>query len=114
MEEEQVIMQLIMNGGNARSLSLKAIQKAEDKDFQEARVLLNQANEAMNLAHEAQTKLIQDEIQNDPVKLSLLMIHAQDHVMNAMTVKDLAGYIINTKEELATFQSEKEKEGIHR
>ena len=112
MEEEQVIMQLIMNGGNARSLSLKAIQKAEEKDFQEARNLLHQANEAMNLAHEAQTKLIQDEIRNGPVKLSLLMIHAQDHVMNAMTVKDLAGYIVTAKEDLAVLQLENEKERV--
>ena len=45
-------------------------------------------------AHQCQTGLIFAETNGSPVLLSLLMIHAQDHVMNAMTVKDLAAEMI--------------------
>ena len=41
-------------------------------------------------AHQCQTGLIFAETNGSPVPISLLMIHAQDHVMNAMTVKDMA------------------------
>lgn len=34
--------------------------------------------------------MIQDEINGESTAVSLLMVHAQDHLMNAQTVKDLA------------------------
>lgn len=99
-EMEQVIMQLIMNGGDARSFSLRAIQAAEKGDFSEADTLLDQAKESMNKAHEVQTHLIQEEVRHNNMDVTLLMVHAQDHVMNAMTVRDLAQHIINNCKEI--------------
>lgn len=99
-EMEQTIMQLIVNGGDARSMSLRAIQAAENDDFVEADKLLVAAKEAMNKAHEVQTQLIQDEVRGNHVEVTLLMVHAQDHVMNAMTVKELAEHIINNRKEI--------------
>ena len=97
---EKVIMQLIMNGGDARSFSIRAIQAAEEGDFDEADKLLSDAKESMNKAHEVQTQLIQEEVRNNRTEVTLLMVHAQDHVMNAMTVRDLAQYIINNRKEI--------------
>ncbi|MNJ80672.1 Lichenan-specific phosphotransferase enzyme IIA component [compost metagenome] len=37
-----------------------------------------------------QTRLIQEEAGGTKQEITLLMIHAQDHLMNAMTVKDMA------------------------
>lgn len=99
-EMEQIIMQLIMNGGDARSFSIRAIQEAEKGKFSEAEKLLADAKESMNKAHEVQTKLIQEEVRNNNTEVTLLMVHAQDHVMNAMTVRDLAEYIINNRKEI--------------
>lgn len=99
-ELEQTIMQLIVNGGDARSLSLKAIQAAEQDDFTQAARLLQEAKEAMNKAHEVQTSLIQEEVRGNHSAVTLLMVHAQDHVMNAMTVKELAEHIINNRKEI--------------
>ncbi|MHC5228046.1 PTS lactose/cellobiose transporter subunit IIA [Enterococcus sp. LJL99] len=99
-DNEQEIMQLIVNGGDARSGCLKAIQKAEEGEIEEALILLENANASLNKAHESQTKLIQSEIRGEGVELNLLMIHAQDHVMNAMTVRDLAKYIIHNCQEI--------------
>ena len=45
-------------------------------------------------AHQCQTGLIFAETNGSPVPITLLMVHAQDHVMNAMTVKDMAGEMI--------------------
>ena len=75
-EIELTIMQLITAAGDARSLAIQAIRTARAKNFDEA--------------HQCQTGLIFAETNGSPGPISLLMIHAQDHVMNAMTVKDMA------------------------
>jgi PTS system cellobiose-specific IIA component len=100
VSEEQVIMLLIMHGGDARSASLKAIQAAESGAFDQAELFMNQAKESLGLAHEAQTKVIQEEIRGKSQKVGLLMVHAQDHVMNAMTVKELAEHLIRCQQQL--------------
>ena len=105
MENEQEIMQLIMHGGDARSYCMKAIQAAEIADFEQSDQQLAAAKEAIDCAHIAQTKLIQAEMRGAPTTINLLMVHAQDHVMNAMTIHDLAHHIITTKKEVAALKN---------
>ncbi|MEH7482071.1 PTS lactose/cellobiose transporter subunit IIA [Neobacillus drentensis] len=87
---EAVIFQIILHGGNGRSAAMEAMQAAKQGDFEGARQKLMEADNAMNEAHHIQTSLIQGEIRGEKTEISLLMVHAQDHLMNAMTVKDLA------------------------
>lgn len=87
---ELAIMQLISCGGEARSLAIKAIRAAREEKFEEADSLIEKSIEKMNEAHQAQTELLFAEANNNTPMVSLLMVHAQDHVMNAITVKDLA------------------------
>jgi PTS system cellobiose-specific IIA component len=101
MNLEEIIMGLIVNGGNARSKAMEAIQYAKEGNIAEAKVLIEKANEDLGKAHEAQTELIQTEAGGTPIDLSILMIHAQDHLMNAMTVKDLANEFIDMYEKFS-------------
>jgi PTS system cellobiose-specific IIA component len=97
---EQIVMELIVNGGDARSKSMSAIRLAKKGDLEAAREKIKEANEALGKAHNFQTNLIQNESAGQKVEISLLMIHAQDHLMNAMTVRDLAQEMIDMYEEL--------------
>ncbi|WP_431088570.1 PTS lactose/cellobiose transporter subunit IIA [Paenibacillus sp. 8b26] len=90
MDYEQAVMQLIASSGEARSLSLKAIRTARDNNVQGAEEVLKQAKEQLTKAHKVQTGLIQAESRGEKNEVSLLMIHAQDHLMNALTVRELA------------------------
>jgi len=94
MTYEQTIMQIIVNGGDARTSVLKAIRCARKGNLEEAEQLKNRANESLERAHEIQTKLIQAETRGEKSEMTLLMIHAQDHLMNAMTIKDLSEEMI--------------------
>lgn len=98
-EYEEIIMQLIASSGEARSRCLKAIRKARQGDFPIAETLLVEVKNFLIQAHKIQTKLIQSEIQGEPFPISLLIIHAQDHLMNAMTMRDLAIEIIEILKE---------------
>lgn len=91
---EHVIFQIILHGGNGRSAAMEALLAARQGDFEGAREKLKEAENALNEAHHIQTSLIQGEIRGEKTEISLLMVHAQDHLMNAMTVKDLAAEMV--------------------
>jgi PTS system cellobiose-specific IIA component len=95
---EEIVFQVILHGGNGRSSAMEAIAAAKQRDFLEAHAKLNEASNALNEAHHIQTSLIQGEIRGEKTEVSLLMIHAQDHLMNAITVKDLAAEFVELYE----------------
>ncbi|AIY79674.1 PTS lactose/cellobiose transporter subunit IIA [Clostridium botulinum] len=87
---EEIIMNLIVHSGEVRSYSMEAIQCAKKGDLNKARELIEKADEEMSKAHNVQSSLIQKEAGGEKIELSLLMVHAQDHLMTSMTVKSLA------------------------
>ncbi|MDU2993870.1 MAG: PTS lactose/cellobiose transporter subunit IIA, partial [Clostridium sp.] len=58
---EEIIMNLIMHSGEARSYSMEAIQAAKENNIEEAKSLIEKADEELGHAHNAQTSLIQAE-----------------------------------------------------
>ncbi|WP_372512769.1 PTS lactose/cellobiose transporter subunit IIA [Bacillus salipaludis] len=92
---ENVVFQIILHGGNGRSAAMEAIQAAKQADFEEAKFKLTESAKALNEAHHIQTSLIQGEIKGEKTEATLLLIHAQDHLMNAMTLKDLAAEMVD-------------------
>ncbi|HJE14651.1 MAG TPA: PTS lactose/cellobiose transporter subunit IIA [Lapidilactobacillus dextrinicus] len=100
-ENLQAIMGLIVNGGNAKSSSMEAIQAAKKGDFDEADAKLKEADAALGEAHNSQTGMLTKEASGDHVKVTLLMVHGQDHLMNAITFRDLAGEVVDLYKKLA-------------
>jgi len=100
---EVTIMQLIIYSGEARSLAIQAIRVARKGEFEEAKKLISECQEKMVEAHKFQTELIFSETSGNKVPISLLMVHAQDHVMNAMTMKDIAVEVIEILIESKSF-----------
>ncbi len=90
MDYQEYIIGIIVNAGSARSMSMEAISEAKKNNFVEARQKIEEAGKELGKAHRIQTDLIQAEARGEKQEATLLMIHAQDHLMNAMTVKDLA------------------------
>lgn len=96
----ETIMGLIMHGGDAKSSSMEAIYAAKKGDFEEADQKIADADAALGNAHKSQTALLTREASGDTVELSLLLVHGQDHLMNAITFKDLAVEIIDIHRKL--------------
>lgn len=97
---EQIVINLIVNSGSARSSAIEAIQYAKAGDMEKANESLQQAKESVNEAHHAQTEMIQGEIRGEKTPLSLLMVHAQDHLMTSLVVIDLAQEFIDIYEKI--------------
>jgi len=69
---------------------MEAITLAKQGDIVGAEKNIEEANERLREAHKSQTQLIQGEARGEKNQISLLLVHAQDHLMNALTVKDMA------------------------
>ncbi|WP_051237927.1 PTS lactose/cellobiose transporter subunit IIA [Lacticigenium naphthae] len=95
-------MGLIMNGGDAKSSCMEAIYAAKEGNFEEADQKLKDADEALNRAHNSQTSMLTKEASGDKVDITLLMVHAQDHIMNAITFRDLAGEVVDIHRKISS------------
>lgn len=100
MEFESIIFGLITNSGEAKSFAMEALKEAREGDIERAKKLIELSEEKLSIAHKSQTKLIQEEAKGEGVEINILLIHAQDHLMNAITIKDLAIEIIELHNKL--------------
>lgn len=98
---EEQIMELIINSGNARSLAYEALAFAKQNDFIQADATLQSAREALNGAHLVQTKLIEQDQGEGKTKMTLIMVHAQDHLMTSMLARELISEMIALYKKLA-------------
>jgi PTS system cellobiose-specific IIA component len=97
---EKVIFQIILHGGNARSFAMEAISLAKSGEFEKAEQKLEQSGKEVTEAHQTQTELIQQEAGGKRAEVSLLLVHAQDHLMNALTIKDMAREFVDLYKQL--------------
>ncbi|MEM1486331.1 PTS lactose/cellobiose transporter subunit IIA [Oscillospiraceae bacterium PP1C4] len=102
METLEVAMGLIAGAGDSKSYSMEAISMAKEGNFKEAREAIQKATEAMVGTHDIQTQLIRDEMTGKSAAITLLMVHAQDHINMAMMMRDLAIEFIDLYEKLST------------
>ncbi len=79
---------------------MEAIQLAKNGQIQEAKEKIQLANDALIEAHHSQTALLSQEARGEKVEVSMLLIHAQDHLMNAITFRDLATEMIELYERI--------------
>ena len=103
MSTEEITMQLIVNSGDARSKAMEAIGSAKAGKFQDAQKHLKEADGFLTKAHEFQTEIIQEEADGNVKQVTVLMAHAQDHLMNAITVIDLAREFVDLYERISKF-----------
>lgn len=102
MDLENEVMELIANSGYARSLVFQAIRCArEDQDFAQSETYMQQAQEALSSAHSVQTRLIEMDEGAGKIPVHLVMVHAQDHLMNAIMLMELGREIIALHQKIA-------------
>lgn len=99
-ELEEVVMGLIINSGQARSLAYAALKQAKQGDFAAAKTMMEQSRMALNEAHLVQTKLIEGDQGEGKMKVSLVLVHAQDHLMTSMLARELVTELIELHEKL--------------
>ncbi len=92
---EEAVMEIIMHAGQSRSLCFEALQAARKGSLDEAKSLLREAEGYSRRAHLMQTKLIEQDAGEAKQPMTLIMVHAQDHLMTSMLARELSEEIIH-------------------
>ena len=98
---EEIAMTIVGNAGEARSLAFEALKEAKEGNYEKAKEYLEQSKERSLAAHEMQTELICNEADGNGIEMNLLMVHAQDHLMTAITFIDLAKEVVAVYKKMA-------------
>ncbi|BCZ47356.1 PTS mannose transporter subunit IIA [Clostridium gelidum] len=99
MNEEQIVMDIIINAGEAKGYAYEALSKAKEGKFDEIDDLFEKAEEALGRAHDIQTSLLAREANGEKINVSILFVHSQDHLMTCMSEKNLIREIIEMRRE---------------
>lgn len=91
---EETIFTIILHAGNARAEAYEALTAARTGDFQKAAGHLAQAELEATAAHRAQAETIQREAAGEKQEMSMLAVHAQDHLMTALAEKSLISHMV--------------------
>ena len=94
MDLEQIIFTIISYSGDARSDCFEALKYAKNGSFSEAEDCIKKANEKLLEAHHVQTDMLQKEALGDRRQVTLLLMHAEDHLMTAILAKELIGEMV--------------------
>ena len=86
---EENVFPIISLAGESKSLAYK---------FAEAAEKIKEADEIMLKSHEFQTNLITREADGEKIEITMLFVHAQDHLMTAMSEKNLIKEMISLLE----------------
>ncbi|EDT14792.1 PTS lactose/cellobiose transporter subunit IIA (plasmid) [Clostridium perfringens] len=86
---EQIAFEIVAYSGDARSKLLQSIKEAKEHNLKNSEKLIKEAEECLTDAHKAQTELLVSESQGNHSNIGFLILHAQDHLMTTLLLKDI-------------------------
>lgn len=91
---EEISMLIIANSGAARSQSFGALEEAKKGKYDSAEEMLKKADEYLHTAHESHRELLKMDSKGEVDAMSVLLAHAQDHLMSSELAEELIKEII--------------------
>ena len=92
---EENVFPIISLAGESKSLAYEALRLAKENKFDEAEEKMKEADSLLLKSHEFQTNLISREADGEKIEITMLFVHAQDHLMTAMSEKNLIKEMID-------------------
>ena len=92
---EENVFPIISLAGESKGLAYEALRLAKENKFDEAEEKMKEADAIILKSHEFQTNLITREADGEKMEITMLFVHAQDHLMTAMSEKNLIKEMID-------------------
>ncbi|MCF1602153.1 PTS cellobiose transporter subunit IIA [Tetragenococcus halophilus] len=89
-EIQNVAFTIILHSGNSRTMVHEGFELMRNGEYEKAEEKLEEANKELTAAHQAQTSLMQKYTSGEDVNMDIIMVHAQDHLMTTMTLREVA------------------------
>lgn len=93
-DNTEISFSIILHAGNATNACVEAMRLAKSKKMEEAKQQLAEASEEITQAHQVQKDLLVDVANNKKMDVDVILVHAQDHLTSAMTLRIVAEEII--------------------
>jgi len=91
---------IVAYAGDAKSALLKALDNAREGKIDEAKKLVEEANQSIVDAHNEQTKLLANEAGGMDMDVTFIMVHGQDTLMTTMMLMDQCKFFIDEYERI--------------
>lgn len=88
-KSQEVAFAIILHSGSARTLIHEAMELMREAKFDQADIKLQEADEELVQAHQAQTDLLRKFSSGTKIEIQIIMVHAQDHLMTTMTLLEV-------------------------
>lgn len=102
---ELIAFQIIAAVGSARSNYVEAIRQAKIGEFEQAEKLIKEGERFFLEGHKAHSTLIQKEASGGKTEVNLILLHAEDQLMSAETLKIVADELIEVHRELTELKN---------
>ncbi len=100
MQFEQECFQIILHGGNGRSIAFEAIRYAKQNNLAQAKESLAQARIEIQEASKVHAKLLQRFVTDETCKVEMLLVHAEDHMSSSQVILEMATELIDIYERM--------------
>lgn len=97
---EELAMIIIANSGAGRSSAFEALEAAKKGDFIKADQLMKTAENQLHEAHEAHRTLLKMDAKGEVQQVTILLTHAQDHLMGTVLATELIGEMIDMRKDM--------------
>ena len=98
-ELSMVGFEIVAYSGDARSTLLSLLKEMRAGNFENVEEKLKEADENINLAHQSQTKILQQEARGEDMEMGFIFIHGQDHLMTTILLRYIVDDFIHLYEE---------------
>ena len=96
----ETIFGIIVTAGEAKNYLYEAFEFAKNGEYEKSDEMLQKAGETLTQAHRMQTDFITLDAQGVKNEVGILMVHAQDHLMNCMLTKELIVNMIDMQKQI--------------
>lgn len=87
---QEIAFNIILKSGDARTTVHEAFKDMRETRYDDAETKLEESNSSLVDAHKAQTSLLEEYANGEEVTMEIIMVHAQDHLMTTMTLREVA------------------------
>lgn len=98
LDLDEIAMEIITNVGTARSMYVEAVEAAKAGNFTEAHDLIREGDECFLNGHHAHSDLVNKPAGTEVLPYLFLMMHAEDQLMSADTLKIICEEFIDLLE----------------
>ncbi len=95
---QSIAFEVITLASEAMDFCFKSLNAAKDGNTQKSESLMAQYDEVISKAHKAQMSLITSEAKGIEMPYSIIMVHAQDHLMQAIFIQRVVKELIEVHE----------------